>query len=226
MSSDLKPFTIWGEGGINPTKVAIFFEELGLPYSHKEVLLADIKKPEYTSINPNGRLPSIYDPNTDITLWESGAIIEYLVEKYDKKLTISFAPESKESYLAKQWLHYQVSGQGPYYGQAAWFKLFSKEDIPSAKKRYNEEVNRVSTVLEFFLAQRAKVSQRNGGPWLVGDKCSYADLAFITWQRTIAFILAKEDYDLDNYPYVKDWLDRMALREGVKAAMDNMKPLK
>lgn len=75
-----------------------------------------MKKEPYESINPNGRVRAIEDPNTGITLWESGAIIEYLVEIYDKQHNISFAPGSKEYYEAKQWLYYQVSGQGPYFG--------------------------------------------------------------------------------------------------------------
>jgi len=65
-----------------------------------------MKKEPYDSINPNDRVPAIEDPNTGITLWESGAIIEYLVETYDKQHNISFAPGSKEYYEAKQWLYY------------------------------------------------------------------------------------------------------------------------
>ena len=63
---------VWGEGGPNPPKVAIILEELGLPYEFVPIAMADVKKPEYLAINPNGRLPAIYDPNTNITLWESG----------------------------------------------------------------------------------------------------------------------------------------------------------
>ncbi|GAP92818.2 putative glutathione S-transferase [Rosellinia necatrix] len=118
MAPSLKPIKAYGKGGPNPPKVIMILEELGLPYEIEDVQFADVKKPEYLAVNPNGRLPAIYDPNTDLTLWESGAIVEYLVETYDKDNKISFPRGSNESYLTKQWLYYQTTGQGPYYGQA------------------------------------------------------------------------------------------------------------
>jgi glutathione S-transferase len=68
MPSRIKPIKVWGKGGPNPPKVAIVLEELGLPYEIVAVPLTDVKKPDYLAINPNGRLPAIYDPNTDLTL--------------------------------------------------------------------------------------------------------------------------------------------------------------
>ena len=91
-------------------KVAIVLKELRIPYETEFVDFAEIKKEPYVKVNPNGRVPSITDPNTDTTLWESGAIIEYLIDQYDKddKLTISKAPEK---YYIKQFLHFQMSGE-------------------------------------------------------------------------------------------------------------------
>jgi glutathione S-transferase len=122
--------------------------------------MGDLKKPPFEKINVNGRVPAIEDPNTGITLWESGAIIEYLTEVYDTKNTLSFA-SSPEKYLVKQWLHFQMSGQGPYYGQAAWFAKFHPEQIDSAKDRYFEQIKRVLGVLNKAL---------EGKQYLVGDK--------------------------------------------------------
>jgi glutathione S-transferase len=120
-------------------------------------------------MNPNGRVPAIQDPNTGITLWESGAIVEYLIDTYDKeqKLSINAFPEK---YHLKQFLHFQVSliivklyeawlsdftsqssGQGPYYGQLAWFKVSHTEKIESAISRYEDQVIRVVAVLEKIL---------------------------------------------------------------------------
>lgn len=82
-----------------------------------------LKSWPYTNVNPNGRVPSIEDPNTNITLWESGAIIQYLVEKYDTSRSISFTPGSAAAHHANQWLFFQVSGQGPYMGQAGEYTL-------------------------------------------------------------------------------------------------------
>ncbi|KAK4117031.1 glutathione S-transferase [Canariomyces notabilis] len=216
--SDLKPIKVWGKGGPNPPKVAILLEELGVPYEAVFVPLADLKKPEYTAINPNGRLPSIYDPNTGLTLWESGAIIEYLVEKYDTDHKLSFPAGSPESYLAKQYLFFQVSGQGPYYGQAAWFKKFHDEQLPSAIARYVAEVNRVTGVLEGILKKKAEAG--GTGPWLVGDKYSFADMAFVSWQTVVVKVIGPEEYNLDDYPYVKGWMDRMLARPAVQAGLD------
>lgn len=120
----------------------------------------EVKKEPYTKINPNGRTPSIVDPNTGITLWESGAILEYLVEEYDKEGKLTFTT-SPEKYHLKQYLHFQMSGQGPYFGQTVWFRKFHPEPLPSAKKRYDEQLVRVVEVLDGIL---------KGKTYLVGEK--------------------------------------------------------
>ncbi|KAJ5097747.1 hypothetical protein N7456_008468 [Penicillium angulare] len=223
MASNILPIKVWGQGGPNPPRVAIILEELGLPHEFKPITLSEVKSPEYLAINPNGRIPAIYDPNTDLTLWESGAIVEYLVERYDKSHKISFEPGSKEAQLARQWLFFQASGQGPYYGQAAWFKNFHAEKVPSAIERYVNEINRVSGVVNDFLS---KQEIGEGGPWLVGGRISYADLAWSTWQITVTRIIKEEDgYDVNNFPFVKDWLERMLSREHVRKVIEEIRPL-
>ncbi|KAL8731122.1 MAG: hypothetical protein Q9181_004421 [Wetmoreana brouardii] len=229
MSSQLKPIQLWGKDGPNPLKVANVLEELGLSYETTPVLFADIKKPEYLVINPNGRLPAIHDPNTNITLWESGAIIEYLIERYDLEHKLSFPPGTPESYHARQWLYFQATGQGPYYGQAAWFAVRHPEKLPSAIERYVDEVNRVTGVLERHLALQEQAyggSSAGGGPWLVGNKLTYADLAFIPWQRIIGMVLQKDQYNGDDFPHVKEWLGKMHARESVKKLFENAQPPK
>ena len=89
-------------------------EELELPYEIVNIPFSDLKQLEYLTITPNGRVPAMVDPNANLTLWESGAILEYLVEKYDAERKISFEPGTNEAALARQWLFFQVSGQGPY----------------------------------------------------------------------------------------------------------------
>lgn len=225
MPSQLKPIKLWGAGGPNPPKVAIVLEELGVPYEVDPVPFTDTRRPEYLAINPNGRLPSIHDSNTSLTLWESGAILEYLVEQYDTQHNISFALGTTESYHAKQWLFFQVSGQGPYYGQAAWFKRSHPEQLPSALERYVKETNRHAGVVEGWLAKQKEKHGSGDGPWLIGDKCSFADLAFIPWHKImIGYILSKEEFDEDNYPNMKDWIDRMCLRESVKTVRAKSQP--
>jgi glutathione S-transferase len=77
----------------------------------------------FESLNPNGRVPAITDPNTSLTLWESGAIVEYLLATYDPSQTLSY-PSSPNKFLTQSWLHFQTSGQGPYFGQRAWFVFY------------------------------------------------------------------------------------------------------
>ena len=219
MSSQIKPIIVHGKGGPNPPKVGYILNELGLPYEFASTTMADVKKPEFLAINPNGRLPAIHDPNTNITLWESGAIVEYLIEQYDTKHQLSFPRGTPEYYLTKQWLIFQVTGQGPYYGQAVWFTRYHHEELPSARERYVKEINRVSGVLEGHLAQQKEKYGGGDGPWLVGNKLSYADLAFVPWQTLAsAFYEERGEHKSDDYPLVKEWLAKMSARESVKAS--------
>jgi glutathione S-transferase len=225
MSTELKPINIYGIEGPNPTKVLIVLLHLGLPHEIINIPIKDVKNPDYVAINPNGRLPTIQDPNTNLTLWESGAIIEYLIERYDTKHNFSFPVGTPEYYHSKQWLFYQTTGQGPYYGQAVWFKKYHPEQLESAKDRYNKEINRVTGVLESWLTQQEKEHAGVAGfdgPWLVGNKMTFADTSFITFQIILGGMSEKKDFDVDDYPRVKDWLSRMSLRPAVKNGLDSM----
>lgn len=220
MSSIREPIKLWGQGSTNPPKVAMILEELHLAYEVIAFPMSDVKKPEFTAINPNGRLPAIQDPNTGITLWESGAIVEYLIETYDPDHSISFAQGTAEYYHAKQWLFFQVSGQGPYYGQAAWFTKFHHEKLPSALERYTQEVRRVTGVLESWLAKQKEVYPETNGPWLVGNKLSYADISFLQWQRVIPMIMTEEQYNIKDFPLLEAWIGKMMARKTVARALD------
>ncbi|KAE8148681.1 glutathione S-transferase [Aspergillus avenaceus] len=224
MTHSFKPITVYGKGpSPNPVKVLILLHELNLPYTVNSVEFSDVKNPQYLAANPNGRLPTIYDPNTGITLWESGAILEYLVDRYDTERRLSFEPGTPEFYLAKQWLHFQMSGQGPYYGQMVWFHKFHSEKLPSALERYANEVKRVTGVLEGFLEKQSLVDGKNqseDGPWLVGGKVSYVDLAFVPWQKIVEMLVGKENFDQDLFPIVKGWLEKMLERDSVKKAFE------
>ncbi|TGO16552.1 hypothetical protein BTUL_0026g00040 [Botrytis tulipae] len=149
--------------GPNPWKVALILEELNIPYTTKFVDFSE----------------------------ESGAIIEYLIEKYDVKNRLSHNT-FPEICQAKQWLNFQASGQGPYYGQASYFSRIHPEKIQSAIDRYANEIRRVTGVLESVLKTR---------DWLVGDKCTCADLCFIAWQRWAPRYGGEDIYK--DYPHVE-----------------------
>jgi glutathione S-transferase len=122
-ASTITPVILYGHHGPapNPIKVAILLEELGLPWTLKNIDMAsELKAEPYISINPNGRLPSLEDPNTGVKIFESGAIFEYLIETYDVEHKLH-SSESPKKWLEKSWLFFQASGQGPYFGQKWWF---------------------------------------------------------------------------------------------------------
>jgi glutathione S-transferase len=221
MSSQIKPITLHGQSGPNPPKVAFIMEELNLPYEYAKTGFDDVKSPEYLAINPNGRLPAIQDPNTGITLWESGAIIEYLIEQYDTERSLTFPRGSPEYWHAKQWLYFQVSGQGPYAGQFAWFTKYHPEKVPSAQDRYAKEIQRFTTVLDGHLAKQ-KVNGEGDGPWLVGNKISFADISFLSWQMIVQVFMTKEQYDANDWPHVKLWTENMLKRKGLRKIMDKV----
>ncbi|KAJ5226100.1 glutathione S-transferase nitrogen catabolite repression regulator [Penicillium chermesinum] len=209
----LQPIKVWGHAGTpNPLKVVMILEELKLPYEHTFLDLKELKNEPYTSINPNGRVPAIEDPNTGISIWESGAIIEYLLETYDKENTISFPAGSKEHFQSRQWLHYQMSGQGPYFGQAAWFTIYHSEKVPSAVDRYFNEIRRVTGVLDKIL---------EGKEYLVGEKYSYADAVFVPWYDVVAFLWSAEIGVEKNFPHVDAWLRRIQARPAISRALDD-----
>ena len=148
-----------------------------MPYEAEYVDFSTIHEKPYTDVNPNGRVPAIVDPNNDnFTLWESGAINTYLVDTYDKEHKLTYT-SSPEKYQVLQWIMFQMSGQGPYYGQAAWFMMFHPEKLPSAQERYLKEIERVIGVIDAHLASKPSGQQLS----LVGDKVTYADLSFVTW---------------------------------------------
>ncbi|KAH9926306.1 glutathione S-transferase C-terminal-like protein [Epithele typhae] len=212
MSSPKPHFTLFSAIGPppNPWKVVMILEELGLEYEsiYLDTLKGDQKLESHTKYNPNGRVPSLVDhKNNDFVVWESCAIIEYLVEKYDTERKISFAG-FEDRILLSQWLFFQASGQGPYFGQAGWFTFYHHEKIPSAIERYRKEIVRVIGVLDATLATRQ---------WLVGDKPSAADLSFIVWNySTMKYTLAGWDgLNVDDFPHFKRWHNELLARPAV-----------
>lgn len=202
-------FTVYAHAGPNPWKVIIALEELGLSYTVKMVnsQAGDHKKAPYTDLNPNGRMPTLIDHgNNDFTIWESGAIILYLIEKYDTEHKLHFTKFEDEA-IAKQYLMFQMSGQGPYFGQLFWFKVLHPEKIPSAIERYQNELKRVLTVLSATL---------KGKQYLVGDKYSYADFSFMPWLWLLDFpALELGDWKKD-FPVVADWIARIDARPEIQ----------
>ncbi|MFM7735706.1 MAG: glutathione S-transferase family protein, partial [Alphaproteobacteria bacterium] len=157
----------------NGHKVSIALEELELPYEVHAINLmsGDQKKPEFTRINPNGRIPAIVDRDAgDFAVFESGAILIYLDEKTGRLLPAD--PKGRSRVI--QWLMFQMSGVGPMMGQANVFFRYFPEKIQPAIDRYQNECRRLFEVLDGRLGE---------SEWLADDY-SIADIATWPWVRT------------------------------------------
>ncbi|KAH9919705.1 glutathione S-transferase C-terminal-like protein [Fomitopsis serialis] len=204
-----KQFTLFTQtSGPNGWKVAYVLAELGLDYESKYLDFSKLeqKGPEHVKYNPNGRTPTLIDHgNNDFVVWESNAIMVYLVEKYDTEHKISVS-DADEKAQQLQWLFFQASGQGPYYGQAAWFKLWHPEKLPSAVERYQQEVIRVLGVLEGVLSKQ---------DWLVGGKCTIADMSFVPWHSALSMYMGdRADFNLErDFPAVNRWHNAVVTRK-------------
>ena len=200
----------------NGVKVSAMLEETGLPY---EAHLVDIMKnetwgPEFLSLNPNGKIPAIIDPDgpggRPLGLFESGAILVYLGEKTGKLLPADPALR----YETIQWVFFQMAGIGPMFGQLGFFFKFGGKAIEDKRplERYRDESKRLLGVMETRLT---------GREWLMGDEYTIADVATFAWVNAIGgFYGAGELVGLDKMPRVNDWLARALARPASQKAMN------
>jgi len=187
----------------NGRKASVMLEEVGLPYNVHKI---DITKneqftPEYIAINPNSKIPAIVDQDTDIKVFESGAILIYLAEKTGKFLPI----DQKGRFQVLEWLMWQMGGVGPMSGQLNHFKRFASEKIPYAIARYEKETLRLYSVLDKQLADKE---------FICGDY-SIADIATYPWVS----IYESQGLTLDNHLNLKRWVETVQQRPAVQRGM-------
>lgn len=229
----------------NGFKIAVVLSELG--YEYKTVLLDfernDQRLPQFLGLNPNGRVPALIDhSNGQTSLWESGAIIQYLVNKKVQEQEDDECPSIWSIDLIEQsqinaWLFFQTSGHAPMIGQALHFKYFHSVNVPSAIDRYSDEVRRVYGVVEMALSERREallleldtdyskgltpMSQSryfHHPVWLVGDRCTIADLCFVPWN----YVVDRIGIDLKSeFPEIYKWTRHMMARPAVARAFQN-----
>ncbi|KAK4192957.1 zinc knuckle transcription factor splicing factor msl5 [Podospora australis] len=205
--SDIHLYTAATPNGI---KVSILLEELGLPYKVTTLDFSknEQKEPWFLEINPNGRIPALTDTFTDgkpIRLFESGSILQYLVERYDTEHKVSYPIGSREYYEVNNWLHFQMAGLGPMQGQANHFFRYAPEKIPYGINRYQNETRRLYGVLNTHL-------EKSSSGFLVGDRLTIADIA--SWGWVSAHHWA--GISLDDFPHLNAWLEKLLAREGVE----------
>lgn len=193
---------------MNGYKPVIFLEEAGIDYDLTFVDFSkrEQKDPAYMQLNPNGRIPTIVDrSNGDFAVFESGAILWYLAEKYGV-----FLPEAaNDRSEVLQWLMFQMGGVGPMMGQAMYFQRIAApngEEHPFAIKRYRDETRRLLEVLNTRL---------EGRDWLAGDAYSIADMATYPWAR--AYPWAK--VGIDGLDHLSAWFERIDARPAVQKAL-------
>jgi GSH-dependent disulfide-bond oxidoreductase len=190
----------------NGHKITIFLEETGLPYTVKPI---DIYKgeqfaPAFTRISPNNRIPAIVDHappdgGAALSLFESGAILEYLAEKTGRFLPADF----RQRWVTLQWLYWQVGGLGPMAGQTHHFRLYAAEKIPYAIDRYVRETGRLYAVLNKRLADRE----------FVAGEYTIADMACYPWIRP-----ERQGQDMADFPHLARWRAEIARRPAVQRA--------
>lgn len=232
----------------NGFKVAIVLSELNFKY---QTIFLDFnngeqRAPEFVSINPNARVPAIIDhDNGNLAIWESGAIILYLVDKYiesdynGRGSCSLYSNNLGEKSQILSWLFFQTSGHAPMIGQALHFRYFHSQSVPSAVERYTDEVRRVYGVIEMALAERREslimeldsdnAAAYSSGTtpislskffdypvWLVGDQVTVADLSFVPWNNVVDRIGINIKVE---FPEVYKWTKHMMRRPSVIRAL-------
>jgi GSH-dependent disulfide-bond oxidoreductase len=200
----------------NGVKISIMLEEIGLPY---EAHAIDIGKneswtPEFLSLNPNGKIPAIIDPDgpggKPVGLFESGAILLYLGEKMRQLLP----KDPSRRYETIQWVFFQMAFIGPMFGQVGYFYKFAGRDIKDKRplNRYRDESRRLLGVLDQRLA---------GREWIMGDEYTIADISLLGWVRNlIGFYGARGLVGYDNLKDVPAWLERGLARPAVQRGLE------
>ncbi|MEO0390440.1 MAG: glutathione S-transferase N-terminal domain-containing protein [Pseudomonadota bacterium] len=198
----------------NGVKASIALEEMGLPYEAHLVTLsdADVKSPEFLSLNPNNKIPAIIDPDgpdgAPIGLFESGAILIYLADKTGQLIGSNAAERAKTI----QWLMFQMGGLGPMLGQMGFFYKFagSEWEDKRPQERYLNEGRRLLGVLE---------KELDGKQWITGSY-SIADIAIAPWLGALEFYGAQDALGWSEHSNLVAYLDRFKARPAVQTGMN------
>jgi GST-like protein len=200
----------------NGVKVSIALEELGLAYEPHLIQIGQNETwtPEYLSLNPNGKIPAIIDPDgpggKPFGLFESGAILLYLADKTGRLMPTDPA----RRYEAIQWIFFQMAAVGPMFGQLGFFHKFAGREYEDKRPRdrYVAESKRLLGVLEDRLADRT---------WMMGDDYTMVDIALLGWVRNInGFYEAGELVEFDKLRHVPVWLERGLARPAVQRGLN------
>jgi len=196
----------------NGQKIAIMLEETELDYEIHLVNLnnKDQLQPELLRISPNNKIPAIIDTGDaeePVTVFESGAILQYLAERSGRFLPGSGPDRSN----VLQWLYWQVGGFGPKLGEFRNALAHADEMGPYSVKRFTDEASRLFSVLDRRLEESAHVG---------GASFSIADIAVYPFCIYAHALLTEATGK--SWGHVARWTDRMALRPAVGRGMAAM----
>ncbi|GHA35452.1 thiol:disulfide oxidoreductase [Devosia pacifica] len=208
MTSQTLPIELYFFPTPNGHKISIMLEELGLPYNVHIIHIGkgDQFQPEFLKISPNNKIPAIVDPEgpggEPISVFESAAILKYLAQKFGK----FYPTDTRKQVEVDEWLSWQMASFGPMLGQNHHFAIYAPEKIEYAINRYRDETHRLYGVLNKKL---------EGRDYITGE-FSIADIACIGWARG----WERQGMDLNEFPNVGAWIERMSNRPGTKKGLE------
>ena len=191
-------------------------EEIGLPYEPHAI---DIGKneswtPEFLSLNPNGKIPAIIDPDgpggKPLGLFESGAILLYLAEKTGKLLPADAAGATRRI----QWVFFQMAAIGPMFGQLGFFHKFAGREIEDKRP-----LDRYAPSRSACSACSRRGSPAANGSWATTTPSPTSSM--LGWVRNlIGFYEARELVEFDSLAHVPAWLERGLARPAVQRGLE------
>jgi len=193
----------------NGHKIHIMLEETGLEYRVHPIDIGagEQFKPDFLAISPNNKIPAMVDQRgpggKPFALAESGAMLFYLASKTGKFLTA----DVRERWEVMQWVMFQMGHIGPMLGQAHHFLQYAPEKIEYAMNRYRNEAKRLYRVVD---------KQVEENEWIAGSEYTIADMSIMPWLR----FPERQGVNIEEYPNLKEWRDRIAARPAVKKALE------
>ena len=181
----------------NGRKISIALEEFAAAYEVHPVNLQNNEQfaERFLAISPNNKIPAIVDHDNGQSLMESGAILLYLADKFDRFW-------GADRWQTTQWLMLQMASVGPMLGQVHYFSKYNAGKAPYAEDRFSNEALRLYGVLEARLAKEEFLS----GSYSIADMATWPWISRYEWQQI----------DLTNFPNLCRWYQQIAEREAVQ----------
>lgn len=209
-----QPLQLYSLGTPNGQKITIMLEELlalgeiGAEYDAHLIKIGEGEQfsSGFVEINPNSKIPALFDADTGNRVFESGAILLYLADKFGHFLPKDIAARTE----VLNWLFW-LQGSAPYLGGGfGHFYAYAPEKFEYPINRFTMEVKRQLDVLDRELAEHR---------YLGGDEYSIADIATWPWYGNLVLgesYGAGEFLDVESYSHVRRWAQDILQRPAVQ----------